>query len=252
MAIKDISGERFGLLTVIDMSGVDNGGTALWLCQCDCGEKRIVAGTGLRAGRNKSCGCKSPKFKSKYGIESKYVGTRAYAIWIGMRARCSEESTGKSRKNYYEKGIRVCDRWNDFYNFIKDMGEPRDGESIDRIDNTLGYYPENCRWATDKQQANNTSKNKKITFDGKTMNIVEWAEHLGIKPNTLVYRIKRGWGIERAMQKAPKTIYEEITKKKKRNCGVCGKEFVPRKNQIDMGIGKFCSQQCNGLSRKKS
>lgn len=201
MAIKDLSGMNFGILTVISRAGSNKGGSALWKCICKCGEERIIEGTGLRAGRNKSCGCASPRFTKERVIKHGMSSSRCYRIWRGMITRCSEKSSGKSRRNYYLKGITVCERWMRFENFFEDMGIPNDGFSLDRIDGTKGYSPENCRWATIKQQANNTISNRIIRFKGKCATVSEWAANIGMKSNTLEYRLLRGWSIEDALLK---------------------------------------------------
>lgn len=247
--LKDLTGQIFSSLKVVSRAANAKDGSAMWVCLCDCGEQRVVAGTGLRAGRNKSCGCKSPRFTSeKVTIHGK-SSSRAYLIWQGMLARCSPASSGKTRKLYYDKGITVCDRWQSFENFLADMGEPPDFHSIDRIDGSKGYSLENCRWATSKIQANNTITNHIITANGLTMTAAMWSEKTGIKANTIIYRIRRGWSPEDAVN--PGQSHRKLAKqeKKGRHCLSCGTLFFPRPAQIRGGTGKFCSQRCNAKSR---
>lgn len=194
----NILGDRFGILTVIERRANDKYGGSRWLCRCDCGEERVINATGLRAGRHKSCGCKSPRFTSKRVTTHGMTKTRAYSIWIGMLSRCSDADAPKAHL-YALKGIRVCERWQRFENFFADMGERPPGHSIDRIDSNGNYEPSNCRWATPKQQANNTSMNVKLTFNGRTQNISQWAEELRIRQNTIVYRLRRGWDVSAAL-----------------------------------------------------
>jgi hypothetical protein len=201
MALQSLKGIKFSKLLVKERSSNLKDGSATWLCICDCGNERIIAGTALRAGRNKSCGCASPRFTTERVVKHGKSQSRVYRIWNGMKKRCSENSFGKSRKLYYLKGIKVCDRWQNFELFYEDMGDPPDSYSIDRIDGNGNYEPSNCRWASAKEQANNTFKNKKIEFDGEIKTISQWAEHLNIKPNTLLYRLRRNWSIERAFKK---------------------------------------------------
>jgi len=199
--LKDITGYRFGTLTVVERRKNNLGGSAMWLCVCDCGQHRTIEGTGLRAGRNKSCGCKSPKFKPTKYPAHPAKNTRTYRIWVGMQKRCYEAKTEKEKRLYQNKGITVCDRWMEsFDNFLKDMGEAPLRHSIDRIDGNKSYSPENCRWATAKTQANNTSANRMITANGRTMNLAQWGEATGQKPNTILTRLRRGWTVERALQ----------------------------------------------------
>ena len=199
MALKDLINIRFSKLLVKERSSNLKDGTATWLCICDCGNQRIIAGTSLRAGRNKSCGCASPLFTTERMKTHGKSRDRIYSIWVGMLIRCSEKSKGKTRKNYFLRGIKVCDKWKNFKSFYEDMGEPSLNYSIERINNNGNYEPGNCKWATSKEQGNNTSANKKIEFNGQIKNISQWAELLNIKPNTLTYRLKRGWSIERAL-----------------------------------------------------
>jgi hypothetical protein len=119
-----------------------------------------------------------------------------------MIYRCTN-SNAKNYKDYGGRGITVCDRWlgkNGFINFLIDMGEPPGpGYSIERINNNLGYFKENCRWATPKEQARNTKRNHLITYNRKTQCIAAWAEELGMKYHAILARIKRGWTIEKTL-----------------------------------------------------
>jgi hypothetical protein len=201
VAKKNELGSIFGSLTVISEQGCNSSGQIVWLCKCACGAVTSVDGSSLRLGRVKSCGCQSPRFTSERMLTHGLSKTRTYRIWNGMGMRCSPKANGSARKNYYEKGIRVCQEWESFENFYADMGECPEGYTLGRIDGNKGYELNNCRYETYKQQANNTSKNKKITYKGLTLNIGEWADMLGIKQNTLVYRFKRNWPTEKALAK---------------------------------------------------
>ena len=203
MQVPDLSGHRFGSLLIESRAENTRDGAATWNCLCDCGERRRVAGTALRAGRNKSCGCKSPRFTAERLTTHGASDTCTYSIWLGMKRRCSGKERGRSRKNYYGKGIRVCDRWKSFERFLEDMGERPDGMSIERIDGTRGYEPDNCKWATAREQANNTSRNRFVSHESATLTVAEWARKLGIKPNTLLYRLRRGVPVERAFTSSP-------------------------------------------------
>jgi hypothetical protein len=250
MALKDMTGSVFGALTVTERESNLPDGTAVWRCVCECGEVRVIPGNSLRAGRNKSCGCLSPRFTSERMSTHGMSRSRIYKIWLGMIARCSESSSGKTRRLYYEKGIRVCERWMSFESFLEDMGVPMSHQSIDRKDGNKGYDPENCRWADRKTQANNTSSNLIITLNGISMTASEWSDETGIKANTIVYRVRRGWSPERTLEKNPVNARAKTKMDRARPCDVCGKTFIPRPVQIRAGRGKFCSQKCNGESRK--
>lgn len=200
MKHKDIAGTRFSHLSVISYEGRDKSGSARWNCVCDCGAKRVITGTDLRAGRHKSCGCKSPRFKPRDPSATPAVSSsRTYRIWIGMQTRCSPSARGKSKRLYFDRGIRVCDAWLNYETFLGDMGHAPDGLSLDRIDGSRGYEPGNCRWATAIEQANNTSANRHLEHDGRRMTVAQWAAIVGIRPNTLEYRILRGWSVQRAL-----------------------------------------------------
>ena len=139
---------------------------------------------------------KNGRFTKKHGLS----GTRIHRIWNGMIYRCHNERS-HSYVWYGARGIKVCDRWRySIHNFIADMGEPPPNKTLDRIDNDGDYCPENCRWATHREQMLNTSKNHHITFAGKTMTLGEWAAHIGMSRNTLTSRIcQYHWSAERSL-----------------------------------------------------
>jgi len=125
--------------------------------------------------------------------------TPIFNLWEKMVARCNCPSNPAYHK-YGGRGIKVCQRWMQFENFFADMGHRPPGKSLDRIDNDGDYSPENCRWATAKEQSRNKRTNKLVTFNGKTMCIAEWAEHLGMKMHTLYRRLcVANWPVERAL-----------------------------------------------------
>lgn len=199
MKYRNLEGQVFGRLTVKSYAGsIGSAQHATWKCECECGGYVVARGAYLRQGRIVSCGCR--RKETQYPARPLPAGvtkTRGYRIWYGMKRRCEQPS--KKDHLYMGKGIKICDRWQDPLAFLEDMGQPPKGTSIDRIDGSKGYSPENCRWATPKVQANNTSANTRIAFDGRIMTIAEWAELLGIKANTLTYRIRRGWSIADAL-----------------------------------------------------
>lgn len=116
-----------------------------------------------------------------------------------MLTRCLNPRSEKWPQ-YGGRGIAVCQRWQEsFEAFLADMGEPPPDHSLDRIDNDGPYSPENCRWATNNQQARNKSTNRVLTYQGKSQTLAEWAEELGLPRNTIQTRLRLGWSVERAL-----------------------------------------------------
>jgi len=185
---ENISGQTFGRLTVLREMSSDKAHRS-WLCVCTCGTEKLVGHPSLKSGKTKSCGCLRRELVAKkmtrHGACASRKPTRAYKIWSGMIARC-EIKSASGYEQYGGRGVKVCDRWKSFENFLADMGEPPAGMSIDRLDGSRGYEPGNCRWATRQQQNENRKSVRWIEFDGKRMNVAQWAKHLGINNSTLL------------------------------------------------------------------
>lgn len=190
---KDISGQRFGMLTVVSLSGF-KGPYSVWNCRCDCGKDAIAQGHLLRRGSKKSCGCNQHAATTKHGMHK----SPEYKAWKQMIQRCTNPRE-KRYARYGGRGIRVCERWRIFENFFSDLGpRPSSRHSIDRKNNDGDYEPCNCRWASRVQQMRNFSRNRLIRFRGVTRCLQEWADDLQITPSTLSVRISQR-GVEAAL-----------------------------------------------------
>jgi len=192
----DHTGERFGKLTIIRDAEPHNNGIRLTrrvVCKCDCGEEHEIYLRSLKPGRIYGCKC----FRAEKQYTHRMSLTKTYRAWWGMICR-GNGSTAK--KYYFDRGIRVCDRWLKFENFFEDMGERPEGLSLDRIDWSKNYEPGNCRWATSKEQARNKRSNRPVTMpDGSLRFIPDLAEKYGVPKNTISYRLKIGMDIMEAL-----------------------------------------------------
>lgn len=200
----DLTGKKFGKLTVIKRVGSDKYKNAVWLCRCDCGKESIRVTSRLKSGYTKSCGCLSVQKLLERNIKHNQTNTRLYKIYKGLFQRCYVTSN-PAYKNYGGRGIKICDEWIDkksgfinFYNWAINNGY-KDNLSIDRINNNGNYEPNNCRWSTRKQQSNNRRSNHYITYNGETHTLKEWSEILNISYSMLNHRIQRNWDLEKAL-----------------------------------------------------
>ncbi len=201
--VIDLTGKRFGKLTVIKKHNQDKWGGWNWLCRCDCGNETVVSGGHLRGLKTKSCGCSRKESKN---FSHKMTGSRIYSIWQAMKSRCYYDKN-KRFKYYGGRGITVCDEWkNSFISFYEwsikngyDETAERGQCTIDRIDVNGNYEPNNCRWATIKQQANNTRRNHFIEYNGKTQTVSQWANELGVEPDSIFNRLQKGFTEEEAL-----------------------------------------------------
>ena len=203
---KDLTGQKFGKLTVIEYAGTNKHGGALWLCQCECGNRKIVPSRSLVTGHSKSCGCIQETIKQNLGNLNRKHGlskTKLHYIWSTMKSRCNCP-TCKKYKIYGARGIKVCQEWLDdfinFYNWAINNGYSN-GLTIDRIDVNGNYEPSNCRWADAKQQSRNRRTNRYIYYKGKKYCAVELAETIGMNVVTLKKRLNNGLSVEEAITK---------------------------------------------------
>lgn len=208
----DITGMRFGRLTVLRKDATRNN-RAFWVCLCDCGVEKSIESYPLRHGKVVSCGCHSREKVAERNKKGKHLMSHSpeYVVWTGMKQRCENENA-TSFPRYGAAGITVCEEWsNSFESFLSYMGKrPSMKHTLDRIDNSKGYEPGNCRWATLKEQAANKTNTILITIDEVTDSLAGWALRICVNPQTLHQRIKRGMSPEDAITKGAPTF----------NCGV--------------------------------
>jgi hypothetical protein len=195
----DITGQRFGRLTVLRRAENTPTGRARWACACACGGSAVVCRDELRSGHVRSCGCIQGERHRGVRAPDGHI-SRTYSTWQLMIKRCMS-ATCREFDQYGARGITVCERWRDFQRFLDDMGERPPGTTIDRIDGTRGYEPGNCRWATPKEQGRNRKTNRPVTYAGRTMPVSAWAEELGLNRNVLLQRLNKGWSIADALNR---------------------------------------------------
>lgn len=194
----DLSKKRFGKLIVLERDNSKDG-SIYWLCVCDCGSLKSIRGDHLKTGKIVSCGCYGKTHICVTSFKHGKTKTSTYRCWTAMRARC-EKTYDPRWSRYGGRGIKVCDRWQDFSNFLEDMGErPSCEYSIERIDNDGHYEPGNCRWATKTEQARNRSTSRLETLNGETKTVAEWAEFYGMDHGLIRGRMWRGWSLEEAL-----------------------------------------------------
>lgn len=203
--LKDLTGQHFGRLTVVERAE-NIGKKTAWLCLCECGKTVIVSGSNLHDGQVRSCGCLwtevVPAHNREINLRHGESHTKLHKTWVNMRYRCNNPNC-KSYKDYGGRGITICEEWSS-YEVFREWALKNGfavGLSMDRIDVNGNYEPSNCRWVSDKVQNNNTRKNHYLTFRGETHTIQEWSEITGIKWTTIKYRIDKGWSVEKILTK---------------------------------------------------
>lgn len=191
----DITGQRFGHLTVIERAGTNEERKATWKCACDCGNECIVVGKYLRNGKKKTCGCR--KFIQPKGSKTKSKEDRIKSIWRGMYTRCYNESH-MSYKNYGARGIKMCDEWigkngcQHFYEWSMENGYG-DSLTIDRINTDGNYSPDNCRWADYTEQNNNRRSCISLMYNGKEVTIKKLSKIIRVS-TAVIYNVHKKEG----------------------------------------------------------
>lgn len=200
--LLDLTGQHFGYWKVIERFECTEGKRTKWVCECKCGTRKVVDSVTLRNGTSKSCGCMRTEILLKRVQTHGKRKTRLYRIWARMIQRTTNRN--QADYDYYGgRGIAVCKEWReDFATFEKWAKENGYAENltIERKDNNMGYQPDNCRWATRKEQNRNTRRTHYLTYNGQTKPLTDWAEEMSIPRHVLDARINRlGWSVEKAL-----------------------------------------------------
>ncbi|ALA07738.1 hypothetical protein BC01_159 [Bacillus phage BC01] len=211
---KDITGQRFGKLVAVKITGKDKHHNIQWLCKCDCGNTHTVSSHYLRRGSVSSCGCLrkvlSPKGdKQGHGLSS----TKLYQVHTNMVQRVHNPSHPQF-KDYGGRGIKICSEWDgkgqkfvNFYNWALSSGYC-EGLTLDREDVEKDYTPDNCRWVDMKTQCNNRRSNTNYTYNGVTQTASEWSRALGGCKDLVRLRINKGWSLEKALTEPVNTNHQ--------------------------------------------
>ena len=199
--LQNLRGRRYGRLKVLAFLGQPQ---SRWLCLCDCGYYVSVAAGNLTNRSTNSCGCYLIEFASRLNRTHGKSDTHEYAVWTGMITRC-ENPRRAQYDDYGGRGIQICRRWrNSFAAFLADMGAcPSRQHSIERIKNSRGYNPKNCKWATRLEQGNNTQRNRWVKFRGENLSVSQWARRLGIVSTGVQWRLDNGWPLVKALTQPP-------------------------------------------------
>ena len=198
-SFKNLIGQKFGRLLVVEYAGASRNGRTLWKCKCECGQAATIRSDRLPNGNTESCGCLQ---RDRSSLSTKTHGMRQspeYGVWTSMVQRCHNPNC-KRYQDYGGRGICVCQEWRDsFAAFLSHVGpRPSPSHQIDRIDNARGYEPGNTRWATIKENNRNRRNNRLVTYGGETLCLAEWSERTGIHAGTIRSRLNRGWNAEAA------------------------------------------------------
>lgn len=198
----DLEGQVFHRLTVLGIVGrIARLRVNIWLCRCQCGKLTQVRAQQLRTGSTKSCGCWNSDVTAQRNTTHGMSHLSEYKIWEGMRKRCrSNPNRPNDFHNYAERGITICDRWDDFRLFLEDMGSrPTPKHSIERRDNDGNYEPDNCYWGNPIQQANNKRTSRILTAFNKSQTLAQWSKETKIPVARISARLKRGWSVEKSI-----------------------------------------------------
>lgn len=220
MEKTNLIGKRFGRLVVIAEAPSKKspcGSTrTYWKCRCDCGNVVEIGKAHLLNGDSTSCGCYRKEVTLQSHLKHGERHSRIYKLWCSMKQRCTDH--GAEKEVYYDRGIRVCDEWANSFEAFRDWAlshgydpnAPRGTTTIDRIDNTKGYSPDNCKFSTLKEQARNKTTTKKAMINGVEKPLIEWCEVYCADYDLARARIARGWDALTAITKPPRKLKRRI------------------------------------------
>ena len=195
MGESKFTGKVFGKLVVLRDVGRNRPNSSQYFCECvcECGKFTTVNRHKLKSGKTTSCGCAAGRGSKMHGMTK----TKIYYVWNGIRNRCAGNCSEITKKNYSSRGIKVCDEWNDFRSFYSwAMGNGYcEGLQIDRINNDLGYSPNNCRWVTPAENNKNKSNIIKVNVNGENIYWIDAARNNGISEGCARSRVYRGWSV---------------------------------------------------------
>lgn len=247
--LKDQTGFRSGRWVVVEFSHYGKrSGEIYWRCRCDCGAEKAVLWQSLRRGLSKSCGCynvyvlrtRSQGRTRKHGMA--YSAT--YRSWLAMKDRCMRPKH-QAWHNYGGRGIEVCQRWLRFKPFLRDMGERPNGTTLERLDTNGNYEPGNCVWATLEVQHSNKRTSRKLTIDGETLTMAQWARRVGIGETTIRERLGRGWSSEDAVRVAPLKKGLEFLNEERASNAKRPKEIAPSHGVTARPVSSAAGGQIN-------
>jgi hypothetical protein len=199
--MEDLTGKKFGRWTVLEKTKKENDSRAYYKCKCDCGTIRNVMVYNLKSGTSLSCGCLKKENNRKNNTTHGESKTKLYKVWAEMKKRCLKKSCS-DYENYGGRGITICDEWIDYVNFRNWslLNGYKDNLSIDRINNDKGYNPNNCRWATRKEQMNNTRRNHRFEINNEKLTVTEIAKKCNKNTSVISTRIKQGYRNEELLK----------------------------------------------------
>jgi hypothetical protein len=201
---KDLTGLRYGRLLVIRQMP-RNSKFIRWECLCDCGNYTYPITSQLNSNNCRSCGCLQKDKAKEHNTRHGMTNTSEFGIWYTMKRRCNDPKV-KNYNIYGGRGIKVCNRWMEcFENFYEDMGpRPSEEHSIERLDTNGNYCPENCIWGTEEIQSRNRRNNVKVTINGVTKLMIDWAKDYGVDESLVRSRRAKGWSLNETIFTVPK------------------------------------------------